>query len=403
MATEQKAEKTVTEIVNPDYSKLPKLLQEAVLAKNEPLPKDTPKVCGPDFENGATIESLLHGLRYSGFQATSVGKAVEEVIRMVKWRPSEADLATDAYEGMSQKEIDDTRCTIFLGLTSNQISSGNREVIRFLCKHNMVDAIVTTGGGVEEDLMKCMNPHYHGSFNLSGRDLRMKGINRIGNLLVPNHNYVEFEAWLMPVLKQMLKEQLEEGTIWTPSKMIRRFGRDINNEESVWYWCYKNNIPVFCPAITDGAVGDNLFFLSYMEDGFILDVARDIKYINALALHSKCAGMLILGGGVVKHHICNANLMRNGAEFSVFVNTGQEFDGSDSGAKPDEAISWGKIRLDAAPVKVYGEATVMFPLIVAGSFAKLPRELTTKPARPVHFPDDEPKLQTCFKGKEVSG
>jgi len=25
-----------------------------------------------------------------------------------------------------------------------------------------------------------------------------------------------------------------------------------------------------------------------------------------------------------------------------FINTGQEFDGSDSGARPDEAVSWGK-------------------------------------------------------------
>ena len=39
--------------------------------------------------------------------------------------------------------------------------------------------------------------------------------------------------------------------------------------------------------------------------------------------------------------------MRNGAEFSVFINTGQEFDGSDSGASPDEAVSWGKIKIDA--------------------------------------------------------
>lgn len=44
--------------------------------------------------------------------------------------------------------------------------------------------------------------------------------------------------------------------------------------------------------------------------------------------------------------------MRNGADYAVFVNTGQEFDGSDSGARPDEAVSWGKIRLDANPVKV---------------------------------------------------
>ena len=43
---------------------------------------------------------------------------------------------------------------------------------------------------------------------------------------------------------------------------------------------------------------------------------------------------------------------RNGADFSLFVNTGQEFDGSDSGARPDEAVSWGKIKMTATPVKV---------------------------------------------------
>lgn len=53
-----------------------------------------------------------------------------------------------------------------------------------------------------------------------------------------------------------------------------------------------------------------------------------------------------------KHHICNANMMRNGADFAVFINTAQEFDGSDSGAHPDEAVSWGKIRGSAITVKV---------------------------------------------------
>lgn len=45
-------------------------------------------------------------------------------------------------------------------------------------------------------------------------------------------------------------------------------------------------------------------------------------------------------------------LQRNGADFSVYVNTGTEYDGSDSGARPEEAKSWGKIRKDASPVKV---------------------------------------------------
>ena len=62
--------------------------------------------------------------------------------------------------------------------------------------------------------------------------------------------------------------------------------------------------------------------------------------------------------------------MRNGADFSVFLNTAQEFDGSDSGARPDEAVSWGKIKPTATPVKVYAEATLVFPLLVAETFAK---------------------------------
>lgn len=80
--------------------------------------------------------------------------------------------------------------------------------------------------------------------------------------------------------------------------------------------------------------------------------------------------MIILGGGLPKHHICNANLMRNGADFAVYINTAQEFDGSDSGAKPDEAVSWGKITPEAKPVKVHADATLVFPLLVSQTFAE---------------------------------
>ena len=254
------------------------------------------------------------------------------------------------FHNISKKELSikirNTRCTIFLGITSNMISSGTRECIRYLCEHNMIDCIVTTGGAIEEDIMKLFAPHYMGSFELKGKDLRLKGQNRIGNLIVPNNNYCKFEDWLTPILIKMLNEQKESfkkdinnPLIWTPSKLIRRLGKEIsklsNCNESVWYWCYKNNISVFCPAITDGAVGDILYFLSYNYSDFILDISRDIRYINDISLKAHKTGMIILGGGLIKHHICNANLMRNGANWSVFINTGQEFDGSDSGARQE--------------------------------------------------------------------
>jgi len=216
-----------------------------------------------------------------------------------------------------------------------------------------------------------------GSFSTPGAELRKKGLNRIGNLIVPNNNYCLFEDWVVPILDKMLDEQeaskgSEEPIVWTPSKVIHRLGKEINDERSVYYWCYKNNIPVFCPALTDGSLGDMLYFHTFKTSPLQLriDIVEDIRKINTLAVRAKRAGMVILGGGVVKHHIANACLMRNGAESAVYINTAQEFDGSDAGARPDEAVSWGKIKAGADSVKVYVEATACFPLIVAATFAK---------------------------------
>ncbi len=66
---------------------------------------------------------------------------------------------------------------------------------------------MTTAGGIEEDFIKCLAPTFLGDFSLSGKDLKLKGINRIGNLLVPNDNYCKFEEWFMPILDTMLEEQ----------------------------------------------------------------------------------------------------------------------------------------------------------------------------------------------------
>merc|ERR1719209_784816 len=235
-------------------------------------------------------------------------------------------------------------CTIFLGYTSNMASCGVRESIRFLVQHSMVDCIVASAGGIEEDFIKCLAPTYLGDFSLKGSDLRKKGINRIGNLLVPNDNYCKFEDWIMPLLDEMLKIQKDTNYLWTPSRMIRYLGLKINDESSIYYWAAKNNIPIFSPALTDGSLGDMLFFHSFKNPGLVLDIIQDLIRLNQIAMKSCNTGMIIVGGGLIKHHICNANLMRNGANYSVFLNTASEYDGSDSGARPDEAISWGKIR-----------------------------------------------------------
>ncbi|KAJ8796605.1 hypothetical protein J1605_002202 [Eschrichtius robustus] len=313
----------------------------AVLKHSSALPSESAQVRGYDFNRGVNYRALLEAFGTTGFQATNFGRAVQQVNAMIEKKLEPLAQDEDQHADLTQSCRPLTGCTIFLGYTSNLISSGIRETIRYLVQHNMVDVLVTTAGGVEEDLIKCLAPTYLGEFSLRGKELRENGINRIGNLLVPNDNYCKFEDWLMPILDQMVLEQNTE-----------------------------NHIPVLSPALTDGSLGDMIFFHSYKNPGLVLDIVEDLRLINTQAIFAKRTGMIILGGGMVKHHIANANLMRNGADYAVYINTAQEFDGSDSGARPDEAVSWGKIRVDAQPVKVYADASLVFPLLVAETFAQ---------------------------------
>jgi deoxyhypusine synthase len=347
---------------------IPAVAADAVLVKSEKLTSEI--ISGYDFSKGLDYEALLDSYVRTGFQATNFGLAVNEIKRMLDWSLADVPVASDEDDEYKSKEArEKVRCKIWLSYTSNLISSGLRESICFLAKHSMIQVMITTAGGIEEDIIKCLAPTHVGDFAIDGLGLRRKGINRTGNLLVPNDNYCLFEDWFSPILEKMHDEQDKDGIVWSPSKIIHRLGKEIDDPTSVCYWAYKNNIPVFSPAITDGSLGDMLYFHSYKRPGLVVDIVSDIRAVNDQAIKSRKTGVIVLGGGLVKHHCMNANLMRNGADFCVYVNTAQEFDGSDSGARPDEAVSWGKLRVDSKPVKIYAEATLILPLLIAKTFA----------------------------------
>lgn len=344
---------------------------EAVLRKTT-IKEFGDVVKGHNLEEDEVIDynAIINSYATMGIQATQFSRAITEVNKMLDWSLADEPIASDEDEEFISQAVRETvRCRVWLSYTSNMISSGCREYIKYLVKHKMVQVLVTTAGGIEEDFVKCLTDHHIGSFDTDGKEMRAKGLNRIGNMVVPNDNYCDFEDWFSPILEAMHDEQDRDGVVWTPSTIIHRLGKEINHPDSVYYWAYKNNIPVFCPALTDGSLGDMLYFHSYKREGFTIDICRDIRAINDIAIKSRKAGAIIIGGSVPKHHTLNANLMRNGVDFSVYINTGHEFDASDSGASPDEAVSWGKIKHTCTPVKVACEATLVFPLLVAKCFA----------------------------------
>lgn len=322
-----------------------KIARENILRESEELDETLPTVKGYDFNEGVNYEKLLDSYATTGAQATHLAKAIEIIKKMKK-----------------------EKAFIYLGYTSNMVTTGMREIIRYLTEHKLVDVLVTTAGGIEEDIIKCLGDFKIGDFKADGKKLRDKGINRAGNIFIPNSRYCKFEDFIIPILEKQLKKQTNE--ILTPSKLIKILGKEINNKESIYYWAQKNDIPVFCPAITDGSLGDMIYFFKTKNPEFLIDVSDDIVEINNSTIGKKKTGLIILGGGVIKHHICNANMFRNGADYAVYINTAQEFDGSDSGARPEEAVTWGKIAKHAESIKVYGDATIIFPLIVAKAFKK---------------------------------
>lgn len=327
--------------------KVPKYQEQTKFMRRYESLEGFPEIKGYDFDKEFSFDEFLDSFKSTGIQAANLGKAMEITKQMI-----------------------DDKAFIFLSFTSNMISSGLREVIRFLVKHKYVHAISTTAGGVEEDIIKCLKPFVSGGFDVPGRVLFEKGVGRIGNIFAPYDRYLYFEKFMNPFFERIYKDYKKRKKPYTPSEFIHELGREINNEESVLYWAYKNDIPVFCPALVDGSIGDLLHFQKMSKKDFYIDIVGDQTKIINLALNNDKTGAIVLGGGVAKHYVLNANIFREGLDYAVYITTATEHDASDSGGNQQEAMTWAKIKLNAPNVKVIAEASLVFPLLVAATFAK---------------------------------
>ena len=318
--------------------------KDIVLKKSEEI--KGVKIEGPWLEEDLSLDEIIKKYYLKiGFQATHLGKAIEI------WKKIE-----------SRRD----KVRVFLGYTSNMVSSGLREVIAYLVKNKKVDVIVTTAGGVEEDFIKCLKPFILGKWNVDGRELREKGINRIGNIFVPNDRYIEFEKYMMEFFRLLVNKKIVSSSEFCYKLgefMDKKLGKE--KEKSIIYWAYKNNIPIFCPAITDGSIGDMLYFYKkYNKSELKIDIAEDIVKLNDLAIDAEETACIVLGGSLPKHSIINANLFREGADYAIYITTALPWDGSLSGAPPEEGMSWGKIGKEADYVEIWGDATIIFPILV---------------------------------------
>ncbi len=252
--------------------------------------------------------------------------------------------------------------TTFLSFPADIISTGTRGIINDMVKKKLVDVIITTTGTLDHDIARSFRDYYCGSFDYPDRELKDLGINRLGSVVIPDESYGEIMEEFM---QEKLKVLYEEKKVWPSWEIIYRIGLEIKNESSILYNAAKNGIKIFVPGITDGSFGSQLWSFREMHKDFMVDVLQDEHELSDIVFDAKKSGSLMVGGGISKHHTIWWNQFRGGLDYSVYITTAQEFDGSLSGAKLEEAISWKKIKPDARFVNVYGDATVLLPLLIA--------------------------------------
>ena len=300
------------------------------------------------WKKGINVNELVSSLGNVGFQSTELEKAKETIIKMKK-------------DGAK----------IYLTYTSNMVTSGLRGFFAQLIKLGLVDVVVTTVGGIEEDIMKAHKEKFIiGDFSSDDVELYEKGVNRVGNLFIRSESYAKFEDLMKPYLKKLYSIKKR----WTPSEMFLEIGKTLEDEDSILFQAAKKNVSIFCPAVTDGSFGFHLFMFQQDNPDFMVDVVKDFQNILFSTSQDEKKGLISLGGSISKHHAIMACLLNGGLDYAVYMTTARHTSGSMSGATTSEAKSWGKIKDDSDAVTVIGDVSITFPLVMISVLEELEKQ-----------------------------
>ncbi|MFN4133107.1 MAG: deoxyhypusine synthase [Candidatus Hadarchaeales archaeon] len=275
-------------------------------------------------------------------------------------------VAVDILEKMAK----DKKCVKFLSFPACIIATGCRGIVKDLVRRKLVDVVITTCGTLDHDLARCWKDYYQGNFSADDKKLKREGIHRLGNIFVPEESYgLILEEKLQPMFEEIWKDK---KTI-TGKELVWEVGRRVRNKKSILYWAWKNHVPVFVPGIFDGAFGSQLWMFWQTHRDFKLQMFEEQQELADIVFSAKRTGALMIGGGISKHHTMWWNQFHGGLDYAVYITTAPEWDGSLSGARVKEGISWGKVKPGAKFVTLDGDATVILPIIVSALFERLKR------------------------------
>ena len=267
--------------------------------------------------------------------------------------------------------FDKQEYTTFLCVAGPMVPGGLRAIISLLIERGYVDAVVISGANIVHDIIEAIGfKGIKGSFSANDTKLRMKNVGRAGDIFFGHNGFNALEKKAYTIFDSLMMEGKTEVAIY---ELLKAIGRDLDDEGSFLKKASTFNVPVFSPAIMDSMLGVHIWTYSQLKKlriNFVLDLNRMADII----FDSKKLSVIILGGGVPKHYVLGASTLRDGVDSAVQVTLDRPEGGSLSGASLEEAISWKKAQSESKLSTVIGDATIIFPIMVAATLERLTKE-----------------------------
>ena len=304
----------------------------------------------------------------------------------------------------------DADATIALTLAGAMTPIGMSGPFIELIKRGFVDFIISTGANCYHDLHRAFNfPMTQGRFDADDCELNEHGVARIYD------TYIGDDETLLPtdrIIRQVAQEHDWTGPISTAT-LHNIIGKAVLAkapfpEKSFVAAAATHGVPVFSPSPGDSSIGMNFVAPRLFGGGPSLDPVLDIIESTAVVRAAKKNGVIILGGGAPKNFYMQTQptlwqiLFDNhgGHDYFIQLTTDTPQWGGLSGATPQEAKSWGKVRDPHVNTSVvYSCSSITFPLISKYALT------TCKARKPRRLMDILPALvhdmkSACLKSKD---
>jgi len=266
--------------------------------------------------------------------------------------------------------------TTFITLSGPLVPGGLRLVFRDLIKDGYVDAVMTNGANMVHDIVEAMGKHHLvGTVNVDDEKIYEEGYNRVYDIFIDNQAFIEIEEFIGEILDD-IPESERLGISF--NRFLREVGLRLNDDNSIIYTAAQNNIPIFSPGFLDSMLGIPLWMYSQRRS-LEFNPLKDFNLLSEMVFDAKKSGAIILGGGTPKHHTQYMHTLRDGLDAAVQISTARVEDGSLSGAPLKESITWGKLKqgqLETMTSNIFGDVTIIFPLIVAAALEKIEKAKT---------------------------